>query len=419
MPNLPARPSREHLRKAAKRLARDRSLKLAAAQHALASDYGFRTWADLMRHVDGVRGEPVPPLFAPVRAGDVDAVRALLANGANPRLGDGRETPLHLAARHGPAALVEALLEGGALEWQPDRKGRTALEVAQRARPRERAAIIALLDRSRIADPSFRAAVAAIHAGDTVTLGRLIDAEPRLLRERIREPEVYRRVKRFQYFLDPKLFWFIANNPTRVEHLPPNIAEVARVMIERGVDQDDLDYALGLTMTSEAARKDGVQRPLIGELIAAGARVTPETIDGTAAYHELDALRALIENGFAMTAPIAAALGELDALRELLRNAGSEEVQSAFALAVINGNVAAARLALDRGADVSAFLPVHAHSTALHQAAANDDPAMVELLLARGAQTDTLDTLWEGTPLGWAIYLDKPRARAALEAAER
>ncbi len=415
MPNLPARPSREHLRKAAKRLARHRSLRLAAAQRALASDYGFPAWADLMRYVDAVRGETASPLFAAVRAGDVGAVRALLANGANPRLGDGRETPLHLAARHGPAALVEALLEGGALEWQPDRKGRTALEIAQRGRPQERAAIVALLDRSRIADPSFRAAVAAIHAGDAAALGRLIDAEPRLLRDRIREPEVYRRANRFQYFLDPKLFWFIANNPTRAERLPSNIAEVARVMIDRGVEQDDLDYALGLTMTSGSARHDGVQRALMSELIAAGARVTLQMIEGTAAYHELDALRALLEHGMPMTAPIAAALGDVEALRELLDAAGPEERQSAFALAVINKNVEAARLALEAGADANAFLPVHRHSTALHQAAANDDPAMIELLLAHGAQSDTLDTLWEGTPLGWAIYLNKPRARAALE----
>ena len=156
MRSLPARPSREHLRKQAKRLARERSMELAAAQRALAGEYGFRTWADLLRHVAVVRGEvpaAAPPLFAPVRAGDVDAVRRLLAQGANPRLGDGRETPLHVAARRGPLALVEALIEGGALAWQPDRNGRLAVDVARRGRARERAAIVALLDRSVIADP--------------------------------------------------------------------------------------------------------------------------------------------------------------------------------------------------------------------------------------------------------------------------
>src|ERR1700676_1173615 len=98
MPSLPARPSREHLRKQAKRVARERAVGLAGAQHAVAVDYGFSNWAELMRHVASVRGEAAAapsPLFAAVRAGDVDTVRRLLAEGANPRLDDGRETPLH------------------------------------------------------------------------------------------------------------------------------------------------------------------------------------------------------------------------------------------------------------------------------------------------------------------------------------
>src|SRR6185312_6626000 len=91
-------------------------------------------------------------LFDAVRRGDVQAVRNLLASGANPRLSNGREAPLHVAARHGPAAVVEALIEGGALEWQPNNKGRTPLDVARSGRAKERAAIIALLDRNAIFD---------------------------------------------------------------------------------------------------------------------------------------------------------------------------------------------------------------------------------------------------------------------------
>ena len=47
MSELPARPSKEHLRKQAKRLARDKSLGLAEAQRKLAADYGANTWAEL------------------------------------------------------------------------------------------------------------------------------------------------------------------------------------------------------------------------------------------------------------------------------------------------------------------------------------------------------------------------------------
>ena len=45
MAELPPNPSAEHLRKQAKRLAKAGNLKLAAAQHRLANDYGFAGWA--------------------------------------------------------------------------------------------------------------------------------------------------------------------------------------------------------------------------------------------------------------------------------------------------------------------------------------------------------------------------------------
>src|ERR1041385_5014511 len=59
-PRLPARPSLEQLRKQAKeRLealrATDPSATLAAAQYAVARDYGFESWPRLVHHVDAVR----------------------------------------------------------------------------------------------------------------------------------------------------------------------------------------------------------------------------------------------------------------------------------------------------------------------------------------------------------------------------
>ncbi|MDP9106255.1 MAG: ankyrin repeat domain-containing protein, partial [Candidatus Eremiobacteraeota bacterium] len=111
----------------------------------------------------------------------------------------------------------------------------------------------------------------------------------------------------------------------------------------------------------------------------------------------------------------AAALGADDALCEQLRSASAEDVQTAFGLAVINRHAGAARLALDAGADVDAYLPVHAHMTALHQAAQLDDVELIALLRSRGARTDQRDTLWDATPLGWANHLGREAARAALE----
>jgi ankyrin repeat protein len=73
-------------------------------------------------------------------------------------------------------------------------------------------------------------------------------------------------------------------------------------------------------------------------------------------------------------------------------------------LRVINDQPYAARLALDAGADVGAFRPVHAHSTALHQAVLTDDVALIDLLLEHGAPMDVRDRVWNGTPLDWAIH---------------
>jgi ATP-dependent Lon protease len=58
---LPNNPSEENLRKQAKRLARDEGLQLAAAQHRLAKEYGYRNWAELMQLVEA-RLVPLLPL---------------------------------------------------------------------------------------------------------------------------------------------------------------------------------------------------------------------------------------------------------------------------------------------------------------------------------------------------------------------
>jgi ankyrin repeat protein len=454
---LPARPSKEHLRKQAKRLAKERSLGLAEAQRRTAADYGSPSWADLMRRVDRARGgdspAPLSPLAAAARNGDFEAVRrlldegwsvegeagdrgaplwqacageapsearlaiaeALLAAGANPRRDGAGETALHAAAAHGPLAVVELLIRNNALEWQADRKGCPPLASAKRGSAADKAAIIELLDRSIIRDPSFRAAVGAIRRGDAAKLARLLESEPRLLRERILGPECYREASRPQYFRDPKLFWFIANNPTLAKRMPDNMVEIARLMISHGVDRSDLDYALELVMTSAPARAQGLQIPLVELLLKAGAMPTERAIDMTLGHRELAPILALLKAGHSMTAPIAASLGRTDALAALLRVASAEEIQRSFGMAAINQQTEAARLALDAGADPNAFMPVHTHTLALHQAVLDENMGLMEVLIRHGARTDIADTLWNATPLDWAIHQKKPRARAYLE----
>ena len=93
----------------------------------------------------------------------------------------------------------------------------------------------------------------------------------------------------------------------------------------------------------------------------------------------------------------------------------AEEIQRAFGLAAINQQTEAVRLALDAGADPNAFMPVHVHTLALHQAVLDENMELMELLIRHGARTNIADTLWNSTPLGWAIHQKKAKARAYLE----
>jgi ankyrin repeat protein len=326
------------------------------------------------------------------------------------------DAPLVAAAESGPLALVEQLIRGGAVEWMPDRAGRRPLDAARAGTGPDRDAIVELLDRPVLRDPAFRSAVAAIRSGDVAALEWLLDAEPQLLHERALEPACYRERGRDDYFLDPKLLWFVAFNPIPDVPVPATIVDVTRALLSRGPQQDDLDYTVELVMSGSAAREAGHQLELLDVLLAAGARATARAIDVALAHREREPIEALLRAGHPLTAPIAAALGQTDALPGLLADAPPAEVNMAFALAVVNGQSDATRLALDAGADVGAFLPVHSHSTALHQAALADDVALVDLLLARGAPTDARDPTWNGTPLDWAIHGGSERARARLTA---
>jgi hypothetical protein len=265
-----------------------------------------------------------------------------------------------------------------------------------------------------VTDSSFRAAIGAIHAGDIVALEGLIDAEPRLLRDRVFGADEL-RARRPSYFRDPKLFWYVANNPTTVERMATNIVDVTRSLIARGVEEADLTYTLELVMTCAPAREQELQLPLARALLEAGATVTTQAIVAAAAHRELDVIRALVTEGLSGSLPVLAVLGSDEAFRRALPHATADEVQTAFALAVINQRLAAATAALDAGARIDAFLPVHAHSTALHQAAAGGDVAMIEMLISRGARSEVRDALWQATPLEWAIHEDRPAARAILE----
>src|SRR5919197_2760654 len=222
-------------------------------------------------------GEP-SPLWAVCVSDAADAERVVIATALLDAGADARRDgtpPLHAAAERGPLALVEVLIRHGAVAWIPDRTGRSPLDAARAGTAPDREAIIELLDRPVLREPAFRAAVAAIQAGDVAGLERLLDAHPRLLHERALEPACYRESGRDQYFLDPKLLWFVAFNPIPDVPVPATIADVTRVLLARDPEQDDLDRTMGLLISGAAAREAGRQLELLDVLLAAGAPAAP------------------------------------------------------------------------------------------------------------------------------------------------
>lgn len=73
---------------------------------------------------------------------------------------------------------------------------------------------------------------------------------------------------------------------------------------------------------------------------------------------------------------------------------------------------------LDAGENPDRYNPAgcHAHSTPLHQAASAGHEETVRLLVERGVRLDLKDTMWQGTPEGWALDAGQSRVADYLRA---
>lgn len=116
---LPEHPSLDYLKKLAKQRLRelratDPAARLAGAQLAIARDHGFASWRALKAEVDARRRPAIARWLAACEAGDVPAIRAMLAD--DPALAracnDAGRTGLHAAVAH--VAAVRTLLDAGA-----------------------------------------------------------------------------------------------------------------------------------------------------------------------------------------------------------------------------------------------------------------------------------------------------------------
>jgi len=260
-----------------------------------------------------------------------------------------------------------------------------------------------------IRDPLFAQAVAAIDRGDVAALDTLITRNPRLVSDRLDNGET-------GYFANPYLLWFVAENPIRNHRLPANIVDVAEAVAgharQRGVEslQTQLDYALGLVATGCVPRECGVQTALMKALARLGAH--PEGVAHALAHREIEAARCLLELGAPVSLTAAVCLGLWDEANRLAPTSDQPDKADALVTAAYLGDVDAISFLLSSGADPNAkSRRIHAHSTPLHQAAQSGSLHAVMALVAAGASMTARDSIWDGTPRGWAEHAnDRPIA---------
>ena len=269
------------------------------------------------------------------------------------------------------------------------------------------------MDNPEVLDPSFRKALSAIDAGDVSGLERLLAAHPGLVRDRLEGGE--------GYFRRPYLLWFVAENPIRNGKLPRNIAQVARAIVQAAersrVDsfQAQLDHALGLVCSGRVARECGVQGELIDVLGDADADLDGALV-AALAHRELAAAERLLERGAAPTLLAAVCTGRTVEVARLGRAASTEDRQAALAGAALYGRAEILAMLIDLGVDLNAFGPpgFHPHGTALHHAVDSGSLEAVRLLVEAGAELGMKDKVHQGTPLDWAVHLQRPEIAAYL-----
>jgi hypothetical protein len=260
----------------------------------------------------------------------------------------------------------------------------------------------------RIEDATFRRAVDLLDAGDIAGLRAHLNRHPNLVHQHV----VF---EGGNYFRNPTVLEFVAENPVRHGTLPANIVEVTRVILDAGPSQSAKNETLMLVSTGSVPRECRVQVPLIDLLCVYGA--DPNSAIHAAALHgELEAMNALIGRGARIDLPVAAALGRIDDARRMLGSAGSRDRHLALTLAADFGHVEIVRLLLDAGEDPNRYNPVggHSHTTPLHQAAGGGHEEVVRLLVEHGARLDLKDILWRATPADWARHAGRTEIEAYL-----
>jgi ankyrin repeat protein len=366
------------------------------AQLVLARAYGFESWPKLKAFVDGVT---VRALCDAVRAGDLDGVRAMLV--LRPELVDldvsenDEHRALHHAVLHQQPEIVRLLMQHGADARKGIYPHRDATSPLTMATERGYAGIVAIIRdeerRSRVSAPIAETPLPAnlldaVQRGDEGAMIAALDAHPSLI-----------------HTSHPQ------NGMTALHWAAVNLwGRLAAWLVDRGADvnardttgQTPLDL-VGSEHESRSPDRPGLIAKIASLLVERGAE---RTVRWAIATGDADVLRTrhlegaltterrLVTHAVKSERPdVLALLLELgldpderervDGLEEVVYSWGEPIRQCA-----ILGQHAMAAILLQHGA--SANTNVYAASTAMYEAYARHDRAMVEVLERHGGFVD-------------------------------
>jgi ankyrin repeat protein len=268
--------------------------------------------------------------------------------------------------------------------------------------------------------PGFDAALAALNDGDVDRLRALLAADASLVHARTNLDPPY------GYFSAATLLHHVAGNPYRDKPLPPNVVDIARVLLDAGADVDARTLGqnggptMGLLVTGKQASDMGVTGPLMDLLLERGAHLDltrDDALDASLTNHSPRAAEKMIALGAKADVLAAAALGRLDLLRAFFdrdgrllarprRRGKAMAERDAIGLALLYAYVRGQREAVDFLLEKDGNWNVIGvnNGAALHRAAWDGDLEMVQRLVARGADISNRNNPFNSTPLSWAKH---------------
>jgi ankyrin repeat protein len=275
-------------------------------------------------------------------------------------------------------------------------------------------------------DPKFHPAMRAIKAGDLQALKAIIGEDPSLATARSSSSH-------------PTLLQCLVLDGTDL----PNKIEMAQVLIDAGAEIngplnacasiDNVESAEALLDAGADINGAGGWSPLEEALYWGNQRTIDMLLKRGASVHNLRIASGLgrldlIELFFNPDGSLRPEAGKIDwpfgELSWLAQPAethpDSDIVNNAFIYACAHNRIDAAKLLLEKGAELDAIPPGFDYAgTALHNAALHGRREMVEFLLERGANPSIRDAKVKNTPSGWAEYAGHKELSEYLEQRSR